>query len=64
MKTKTAVRELTMGETSLRTGSRARMPAAEDRKGMADLNRRILVRTPDAKVSCRRRSASRRRCAS
>ena len=43
MKTKTAVRELTMGETSLRTGSRARMPAAEDRKGMADLIRRILV---------------------
>ena len=43
MKTKTAVRELMMGETGLHTGSRVRMPAAEDRKGMADLIRRILV---------------------
>jgi len=42
MKAKTAVRELTMGETSLETGSRVRVPT-EDRKGMADLIRRILV---------------------
>ena len=42
MKAKTAVRELTVGETSLETGSRVRVPA-EDNKGMADLIRRILV---------------------